>query len=150
MESAGAERPGSRARHGPRKRHKYRKLVDLVRNSNARLFPARKPMILLLAILTWTFLIVLVISLCVTAQRGDLGQSPNNVNASPVDRADSLALARHPDAGERWPRWSARPIGSDFGRLGFDLWPALPARERQTTAHSRSPQALGLGTRRNE
>jgi hypothetical protein len=57
-------------------------------------------MIFLLPILTWTFLVVLVISLCVSAQQGDLDQSPNDIHASPADRADLLSLARDPCAGE--------------------------------------------------
>jgi hypothetical protein len=54
-----------------------RYLIDSVRNSFSLRSPhALEHMIILLAILAWTFLVLLVVCLGVSAQQGDLSQSP--------------------------------------------------------------------------
>ncbi len=46
--------------------------------------------------------------------------------------------------GRELERGNAHPgsIGADFGRLGFDVWPALAVRDGRTAAHNRSLERL--------
>jgi hypothetical protein len=59
-------------------------------------------MIVLLAIAIWTFLTLLTVTVCVSAQRGDLTQNPaSTAHTEPAHRSQRLSLSRDP--GEREP-----------------------------------------------
>jgi hypothetical protein len=57
-------------------------------------------MIILIATATWIFLIVLALSLCLSARRGDLMELRIDVGEYAVGRSDPLAIACNCDADE--------------------------------------------------
>lgn len=77
------------------------KLINLVRNGSALKHSPPNTMILLLAIAIWIFLTLLTVTVCVSAQRGDLAQSPaSTARTDPADRSQRLRLPRDPDERE--------------------------------------------------
>jgi len=63
---------------------------------------------------------------------------------APMNAAASNVVRSRLTEGREIDRGNAHPgsLGRDFGRFGFDLWPALAARDVRSTGHNASLERL--------